>query len=103
MHTFFLLDALRPLLIRSSRFGVVALIDAFGGSLMAYGTYKGKSLRPGGGGRFQRIVDALIAKGMTRDHAEAVAAKMGRQHYGKARFQHYAEMGRQRAALARAS
>jgi hypothetical protein len=41
---------------------------------MAYGTYKGKSLRPGGGGRFQRMVDRLKARGYSEKRARAIAA-----------------------------
>jgi hypothetical protein len=49
---------------------------------MAHGTYKGKSLKPGGGGRFARLVDQLRARGMSEKRARAVAASVGRRKYG---------------------
>ena len=65
-------------------------------------TYRGKSLRPGGGGRFARQRDALMAKGYTADSADRIAAWSGRRKYGKARFQAMAAAGRRRAARKRA-
>lgn len=54
----------------------------------------GKSMAPGGGGRFARMERAL--KGKVRDPG-AVAAAAGRAKYGKARFQAMAAAGRARA------
>jgi len=48
-----------------------------------------KSMRPGGGGRFQK----LRRKGMSG----ALAAHIGRKKYGKKRFQKMAARGRKRA------
>lgn len=45
-------------------------------------TYKGKSLAPGGGGRFARLVDKLKAQGKSQKSAEAIAASVGRKKYG---------------------
>ena len=42
-------------------------------------TYKGKSLRPGGGGKFARMVDAMKRKGVPTKNAKAMAAVMGRK------------------------
>lgn len=53
------------------------------------GTYKGKSNKPGGGGRFQQLVD----KGMS----PALAASIGRKKYGKKQFAQMAAAGRRRA------
>ncbi len=64
-------------------------------------TYKGKSTHPGGGGAFTKMVDALMAKGMSRSVAKAIAAKHGRAKYGKAKFQKFAAQGRKRAAKKR--
>ena len=55
-------------------------------------TYKGKSTKPGGGGRFQMVEDEARASGAS-DPA-AVAAAVGRRKYGKARFQAMAAAGR---------
>lgn len=54
------------------------------------GRYKGKSNRPGGGGRFQQMVDAGMSP--------ALAAYIGRKKYGKKRFAKMAAAGRKRAA-----
>jgi len=61
-------------------------------------TYKGKSTRPGGGGRFARLVDSLERKGMSEERAKAIAAAVGRVKYGKERFQRMAAAGRKRAS-----
>lgn len=66
-------------------------------------TYKGKSLRPGGGGQFAKMVDTMVSHGMSKDRAQAVAATMGRKKYGKAKFQKMAATGRKRAAKKRKS
>jgi len=63
---------------------------------MAYGTYKGKSLRPGGGGRFARLVDQLRARGMSEKRARAVAATIGRRKYGSKQMAQWAAAGRKR-------
>jgi len=60
-------------------------------------TYKGKSLRPGGGGRFQRFVDKLKSKGHSTKSAKAIAAKHGRKKYGKKKMAKWALAGRRRA------
>jgi len=64
---------------------------------MAHGTYKGKSLRPGGGGRFARLVDQLRARGMSEKRARAVAASVGRRKYGAKQMATWAAQGRKRA------
>jgi hypothetical protein len=53
----------------------------------------GKSMRPGGGGRFA----AMVRKGIS----PALAAWIGRRKYGKKRFQQMAAAGRRRATLRR--
>ena len=60
------------------------------------GTYKGKSNRLGGGGRFQQVVDAITRKGVSASRARAIAATEGRKKYGKAKFQKMAAAGRRR-------
>lgn len=57
-------------------------------------TYKGKSLEPGGGGRFQKLVDQFMREGDTKESAEAKAAAIGRAKYGKQKFQQMAAKGR---------
>jgi len=59
-------------------------------------TYKGKSLRPGGGGRFQRMVDRLRARGYSEKRARAVAAAVGRRKYGAKQMAQWAAAGRRR-------
>ena len=52
-----------------------------------------KSMKPGGGGRFQKLVSKL--KGKVKN-PKAVAAAIGRKKYGKAKFQKMAAKGRKR-------
>lgn len=47
------------------------------------GTYKGKSNKLGGGGRFKQVVDSLKKKGKSTKSAKAIAATIGRKKYGK--------------------
>ena len=60
-------------------------------------TYKGKSLRPGGGGRFARLVDQLRARGMSEKRARAIAASVGRRKYGSKQMAAWAAAGRKRS------
>jgi len=66
-------------------------------ALKKTGTYKGKSNRVGGGGRFKQVVDAIERKGVSAKRAKAIAAAAGRKKYGKTRFQKMAATGRKRA------
>jgi hypothetical protein len=63
---------------------------------MAYGSYKGKSLKPGGGGRFARLVDRLKARGLSEKRARAIAASIGRRKYGARQMAQWAAAGRKR-------
>lgn len=60
--------------------------------------YKGKSTKPGGGGRFKKLTDKLKRKGKTKKQAAAIAAKIGRAKYGKAKMKKWAKAGAKRAA-----
>lgn len=53
-----------------------------------------KSMKLGGGGRFQKLEKSL--KGKVSDPA-AVAASIGRKKYGKEKFQQMAAKGRKRS------
>jgi len=65
-------------------------------ALKKTGTYKGKSNRVGGGGRFKQVVDAIERKGVSAKRAKAIAAAAGRKKYGKTRFQRLAAQGKKR-------
>lgn len=52
-----------------------------------------KSMKPGGGGRFAKLVAHL--KGHV-DNPGAVAASIGRKKYGNTKFQHMATAGKNR-------
>ena len=60
--------------------------------------YKGKSTKPGGGGRFKKMVDDLMKRGKSRKQAEAIAANAGRKKYGAAKFDKMAASGQSRKA-----
>lgn len=62
---------------------------------MKSGTYKGKSNKLGGGGRFAQLEDKLSAKGIK--NPSALAAWIGRKQLGKAKFQKLAAKGLKRA------
>ena len=59
-------------------------------------TYRGKSLQPGGGGRFAKLVDQLRARGYSTQRARAVAATIGRRKYGAKQMAIWAAAGRKR-------
>lgn len=61
-------------------------------------TYKGKSMAPGGGGRFAKAVDAIKKKGLSTKQAKAIAAAAGRKKYGAKKFAKMAATGRKRAS-----
>ena len=66
-------------------------------------TYKGKSLKPGGGGKFQQAVDAIMrgSPNMSEEKAKAIAAKQGRAKYGSTKMAKFSAAGRKRAAAKR--
>ena len=71
-------------------------------------TYKGKSLKPGGGGQFAKMRNTIMNSkpkstdifkefgGKTKDQADAIAAAEGRKKYCRARFQKMAAAGKRR-------
>jgi hypothetical protein len=61
-------------------------------------TYKGKSLRKGGGGKFAKMVDALKKKGKSAANAKAIAASIGIKKFGKSKMQKWSAAGRKRAS-----
>lgn len=60
-------------------------------------TYKGKSMKPGGGGKFQKGMDDMTAKGMSKKMASAIMAKQGMKKYGKKQMVAWSAAGRKRA------
>ena len=57
---------------------------------------EGKSMKPGGGGRFAALVDKLKGKGKSAEQAAGIAASAGRKKYGKDKFQAMAAAGKAR-------
>lgn len=53
-----------------------------------------KSMKPGGGGRFAKLVQRLVAQGKSPDEARRIAAFIGRKKYGSGKFQKMAKAGR---------
>ena len=64
-------------------------------------TYKRKSLRPGGGGRFAKMSAALKRQGYSAARAGAIAAAAGRKKYGAKKMAKWSVKGRKRAAKKR--
>lgn len=57
-------------------------------------TYKGKSMRKGGGGRFAKLKDELASEGVSSPGG--LAAYIGRKKYGKSDFARMGAKGRKR-------
>lgn len=55
-----------------------------------------KSMQPGGGGRFAKMVSGLKKEGKSEDSAKAIAASIGRKKYGKSNFQAMAAAGKKK-------
>lgn len=66
-------------------------------ALKKSGSYKGKSNKLGGGGRFAQMVDAMAKKGMGKGKASAIAAAMGRKKYGAKKMASMAAKGKKRS------
>lgn len=62
------------------------------GSHLAKRFYQGKSLKPGGGGKFERLKDKLAAKGA--DNPSALSAWLGRKKYGASQMAKWSAAGR---------
>ena len=60
-------------------------------------SFHGKSMKPGGGGRFAKGVADLEKKGKSEDAAKGIMAAAGRAKYGKEKFQKMGEAGRKRS------
>ena len=58
----------------------------------------GKSMRPGGGGRFAALKAKLEGQGKSASSAGAIAASVGRKKYGKKKMAMWAAKGRERAS-----
>jgi aspartokinase-like uncharacterized kinase len=53
-----------------------------------------KSMKPGGGGRFAKLVKKVEGEGKSADSAKAIAASAGRAKYGKKKFASMAANGK---------
>lgn len=60
-------------------------------------TYKGKSMKPGGGGKFAKVQDALIKEGKSEESAGAIAAAIGRKKYGAGQMAAWSSQGKKKA------
>lgn len=58
---------------------------------------KKKSMKLGGGGRFQKLEKQVEAKGKSKDEAKAIAAKVGREKYGDKKMAAMASKGKKKA------
>lgn len=69
-------------------------VDRYGNTATSTRKTGGKSMEPGGGGRFAKLVGKLKSKGKSAESAKAIAASIGRKKYGKSRFQQMAAKGK---------
>ena len=59
-------------------------------------TYKGKSLKLGGGGKFAKMKDAIMAEGKSEKAAAAITASIGMKKYGKKKMESMAAKGKKK-------
>lgn len=55
-----------------------------------------KSMKPGGGGRFQALTKKLESNGKSAGAAKAIAASAGRKKYGKKKMAKWSASARKR-------
>jgi hypothetical protein len=55
-----------------------------------------KTMEPGGGGRFAKMVNKMKGEGKSEESAKAIAASIGRKKYGKSKFQAMAAAGKKK-------
>jgi hypothetical protein len=55
-----------------------------------------KTMEPGGGGRFAKMVNKMKGEGKSEESAKAIAASIGRKKYGKSKFQEMAAVGKKK-------
>ena len=55
-----------------------------------------KTMEPGGGGRFAKLVNKMKGQGKSEESAKAIAASIGRKKYGKSKFQAMAAAGKKK-------
>jgi hypothetical protein len=56
----------------------------------------GKTMEPGGGGRFAKMVSKMKGEGKSEESAKAIAASIGRKKYGASKFQAMAAAGKKK-------
>jgi hypothetical protein len=55
-----------------------------------------KSMKPGGGGRFGKLVKKVEGEGKSADAAKAIAAAAGDKKYGKKQMGNWAQAGKKK-------
>lgn len=55
-----------------------------------------KTMEPGGGGRFAKLVNKMKGQGKSEESAKTIAASIGRKKYGKSKFQEMAAAGKKK-------
>jgi aspartokinase-like uncharacterized kinase len=60
-------------------------------------TFKGKSMKLGGGGRFAKLQSKLQSKGKSASSAKKIAASVGMKKYGAKKMSKMASIGKKRA------
>lgn len=56
-----------------------------------------KSMKPGGGGRFQKGKIAIMKKGVSAHEADAIMANAGRKKFGEKKMSAWSSAGKKRA------
>lgn len=66
---------------------------------MSEKTFDGKSMKPGMGGRFAKMVSGLEAKGKSPEAAKGIAGAAGRAKYGAKKMGKWSAAGRERGQM----
>jgi hypothetical protein len=54
-------------------------------------------MKPGGGGKFAKLQDELMAEGKSKESAGAIAASVGMKKYGEKKMTAWSSQGKKRA------
>lgn len=73
------------------------VVKSPGTSISTAKTYQGKSLAPGGGGRFEKLKDKIVSSGKTPTVAASIAASVGRKKYGAKKMADWSSQGKKRS------
>ena len=81
---------------RSGKFGNASPLRPAGGAKLEHHSDTKKSMKPGGGGRFEKLEGHIEKEGYSKESAGAIAASIGRKKYGPTKMAQLSAAGRKR-------